>query len=68
MRFLLAAAFCLLLIGQAEALYCPNGLLPNGSCAPHLPPKITSTPKQCPAGTVGVWPNCSKPSSGKKLQ
>jgi hypothetical protein len=51
MRFLLAVAFCLLMLGQAEASNgCPPGavVLFNGQCGPPL----------CPPGYTGKQPYC----------
>jgi hypothetical protein len=66
MRFLLAAAFCLLMFGQANAVTCPVGdVLFGGHCIPAgcapgthgTPPNCI--PNKCRAGQLGTPPNCS---------
>ena len=66
MRFLLAVAFCLLMLGQAEASNgCPSNLvlLPNGQC--QCPPGQTLRGNICVrATTTCPWgfPNCKSPT------
>lgn len=61
MRFLLAAAFCALMIGQAEALSCPPGFVYGSGrcfCPAGEHAKGNQCVKPCPAGSVGTYPNC----------